>query len=159
MRPVIVHILAFLAICTGIAAAQPDSSDSGVPETSFAYTETQSRPFQVGTASWYGKGFDGKKTANGETYSLFQLTAAHRTLPLGSFIKVTNLRNRKWVIVRINDRGPVRRSRVIDLSYAAAGLLGLRGHGIEKVKLDLVEPPHPADATVAENQPLSGLPH
>jgi rare lipoprotein A len=81
---------------------------------------------------------------------MFLLTAAHRELPLGTLVRVTNLRNGRAVVVRINDRGPVPKSRIIDLSYGAAQLLGLRAHGVTKVRLDLV----PEDATVvAENNP------
>jgi rare lipoprotein A len=78
---------------------------------------------------------------------MFQLTAAHRQLPLGTWVKVTNLRNGKWVIVRINDRGPVPESRVIDLSYGAAQLLDLRARGVERVRLDIVTPEVVAMAT------------
>ena len=71
---------------------------------------------------------------------MFQLTAAHRTLPLGTLVRVTNLRNGETVIVRINDRGPVPKTRIIDLSYGAAQMLGLRARGIQKVRLDIVTP-------------------
>jgi rare lipoprotein A len=98
------------------------------------------RPYQVGRASWYGKKFHGKKTASGEAYDMFQFTAAHPLLPLGSYVKVTNLHNGRWVIVRVNDRGPVPRSRIIDLSYGAAMMLGLRAEGVGRVRLDLLEP-------------------
>lgn len=88
---------------------------------------------EVGTASWYGLPFQGRKTANGETYDMNQLTCAHRTLPLGSWVRVTNLKNKKTVVVRVNDRGPMLDNRVVDLSYAAAQFLGLKGVG--KVRL------------------------
>ena len=101
----------------------------------------RSKPLEVGTASWYGAAFEGKPTASGELYDMFELTAAHRTLPLGSWIKVTNLRNHRWVLVRINDRGPVPTDRIIDLSYTAAKILKMSGLGIAKVRLDLVETP------------------
>jgi rare lipoprotein A len=71
---------------------------------------------------------------------MFQFTAAHRYLPLGTWVKVTNLRNGKWVMVRINDRGPVPESRIIDLSYGAASMLEFRHEGVERVQLDLVTP-------------------
>jgi peptidoglycan lytic transglycosylase len=99
------------------------------------------RPYAIGQASWYGKDFDGKPTASGEPYDMYELTAAHRTLPLGSWVKVTNLRNRRWVLVRINDRGPVPLQRIIDLSYSAARILNMSGRGIAKVRLDLVKAP------------------
>lgn len=78
----------------------------------------------VGTASWYGTKFHGQATANGETYDLYGMTAAHKTLPLPSYVRVTNLDNGKSVIVRVNDRGPFYSDRVIDLSFAAAKKLG-----------------------------------
>lgn len=95
---------------------------------------------QVGTASWYGKQFHGRQTASGDTYDMFQFTAAHRTLPLGTLVKVTNLRNGKWVIVKVNDRGPYVGHRVMDLSYGAAQMLAFRQRGIERVKLEVIEP-------------------
>lgn len=98
------------------------------------------QPYQIGKASWYGKYFHGRTTANGETYDMFQFTAAHRELPLGTWLKVTNLRTGKWIIVRVNDRGPYVGNRVIDLSYAAAQILGFRERGLEKVRLDIVRP-------------------
>jgi len=102
--------------------------------------ETPIKPYQVGKASWYGKSFDGKTTASGEPYDMFQFTAAHRELPLGTWVRVTNLRNGRWVIVRINDRGPVPATRIIDLSYGAATILEFRQQGLERVRLDVVNP-------------------
>ena len=99
------------------------------------------KAYAVGVASWYGKDFDGKPTASGEAYDMYELTAAHRTLPLGTWVKVTNLRNRRWFLVRINDRGPVPLERIIDLSYSAARILQMSGRGIAKVRLDIVKPP------------------
>ncbi|HEV8524799.1 MAG TPA: septal ring lytic transglycosylase RlpA family protein [Terriglobales bacterium] len=98
------------------------------------------KPYQVGSASWYGKKFHGRTTASGEPYDMFQLTAAHRQLPLGTWLRVTNLRNGRWVMVRVNDRGPVPQTRIIDLSYGAASLLQLRHKGVERVRLDLIQP-------------------
>lgn len=97
-------------------------------------------PYQIGTASWYGRYFHGRTTASGEPYDMFRLTAAHRTLRLGTWVKVTNLRNGKSVIVRVNDRGPVPTSRIIDLSFEAATLLDFRARGLEKVRVDVVKP-------------------
>lgn len=93
----------------------------------------------VGRASWYGKKFHGRQTANGETYDMFQFTAAHKTLPLGTWLKVTNLRNGKWIIVRVNDRGPYVGDRILDLSYGAAQMLNFRAKGVEKVKAEVVD--------------------
>ena len=83
----------------------------------------------VGTASWYGPGFHGKKTASGERFNQYGLTAAHKTLPLGSRVKVTNLSNGQSVVVTINDRGPYVRGRMIDLSQGAKNAIGMGGVG------------------------------
>jgi len=96
------------------------------------------RPYQVGTASWYGEDFEGKPTASGEPFNMYELTAAHPTLPLGTLVKVTNLRNRRAVVVRINDRGPVVPGRIIDVSYSAARMLKFQGQGIQRVRLDVI---------------------
>ncbi len=106
------------------------------------YKKTNGKPHQVGKASWYGKPFHGRKTANGETYNMFQLTAAHPDLPLGTWVRVTNLRNLKSVVLRINDRGPYIDSRVIDTSYLAAEILGFREQGIVRVRLDVLPESH-----------------
>jgi rare lipoprotein A len=89
----------------------------------------------IGRASWYGPHFQGKKTANGEIYNMYDLTAASKTLPLGSYAKVTNLRNHRWILVRINDRGPMVDGRILDLSYASAEALHLVKAGVETVKI------------------------
>jgi rare lipoprotein A len=91
-----------------------------------------------GHASWYGQKFHGHLTANGEIYDMYQMSAAHKTLPLPSFVRVTNLKNGKQVVVRVNDRGPFHRGRVIDLSYAAALKLDVLKTGITDVKLDVI---------------------
>lgn len=103
-----------------------------VPSEKFSHTET-------GVASWYGPGFDGKKTANGERFDKRELTAAHRTLQMPSMVKVTNLDNGNSAIVRVNDRGPFSKSRVIDVSERAAELLGFKNHGTARVRLDVLE--------------------
>ena len=96
---------------------------------------------QTGRASWYGRGFHGRRTANGEHYDMYAMTAAHRTLPLGSYVRVTSLASSKSVVVRINDRGPYARGRVIDLSYLAASALGMHRAGVAKVSIERVEKP------------------
>jgi rare lipoprotein A (peptidoglycan hydrolase) len=93
---------------------------------------------EIGTASWYGDDFHGKATANGETYNMGSMTAAHPTLPLPSLVRVTNLRNNKSVIVRVNDRGPFAKNRVIDVSEKAATLLEFKGQGTTEVKVELL---------------------
>ena len=104
---------------------------------------------QTGTASWYGGQFHGHTTTNGEVYDMYRLTCAHRDLPLGSWVKVTNLINRKWVVLRVNDRGPFVDDRIIDLSYAAAQMLSI--NGIAKVKLELL----PQDKQSGPTQPTT----
>lgn len=93
---------------------------------------------EIGTASWYGDDFHGKKTANGEIYNMGSMTAAHPTLPLPSMIRVTNLRNGKSVVVRVNDRGPFAKNRVVDVSEKAATLLGFKDLGTTEVKIELL---------------------
>lgn len=95
---------------------------------------------QKGRASWYGRKFHGRKTANGETYDMYAMTAAHKTLPIPSYVRVTNLDNKHWVVVRVNDRGPFHDNRVIDLSYAAAKKLGIQQAGTGNVRVDIVTP-------------------
>lgn len=91
-----------------------------------------------GMASWYGPGFHGNKTANGERYDMHQLTAAHRTLPLGSIALIRSTSTGKEVTVRINDRGPFAKGRVLDLSYAGAHRLGMLGHGTDQIELRVI---------------------
>jgi rare lipoprotein A len=98
------------------------------------------KPYQVGTASWYGEQFQGKQTASGEPYDMRDFTAAHLSLPLGTFVRVTNLSNGKAVILRINDRGPYVEDRIIDVSYNAARALGFKERGLQKVRVDVYRP-------------------
>jgi rare lipoprotein A len=94
---------------------------------------------EVGWASWYGKDFHGRKTASGAVYDMYQLTAAHKTLPLGTTVMVTHLNNGRSVMVAINDRGPFVRGRIIDLSYAAAQALGMAEEGVAKVRVEVID--------------------
>lgn len=162
MRRRIAHGLAIFLCVAGLGAAQGNSgSDHGrgspqtkpKPATKSTLAKKRIRPFQVGTASWYGSYFHGKETASGEPYNMYDLTAAHPTLPLGTFVKVTNLRNGRTVVVRVNDRGPVVDGRIIDLSYGAARMLNLEHRGIQQVRLDLVSQPQ----TVAMLRPVARL--
>jgi len=133
-----------LAITLGAAPGntQTPDSDQGTPgQTQETLKPTPTKKYQVGKASWYGRLFQNKRTASGEPFDMNNLTAAHRTLPLGSWVKVTNLRNDRSVMVRINDRGPVRKSRIIDLSYGAAKMLGMGSSGISSVRLDILDTP------------------
>lgn len=93
----------------------------------------------VGMASWYGPGFHGRRTANGERFDQYTLTAAHRTLPFGTLVRVTNMNSGSSVVVRINDRGPFHGNRVIDLSKGAAEVIGLRSSGVAQVRLDILD--------------------
>ena len=96
---------------------------------------------EVGLASWYGHPYHGRAAASGETYDMEQFTAAHRTLPFGTLVRVVNLENSKTVDVRINDRGPFVDDRIIDLSHAAAQAIDLIGPGTARVRIEVVQPP------------------
>jgi rare lipoprotein A len=114
---------------------------------------------EQGTASWYGNKFHGRKTSNGEIYNMYAMTAAHKTLPIPSYLQVTNLDNGKSVVVRVNDRGPFHGNRLIDLSYAAATKLGYAQNGTGRVALRAVEPGQPINVTtVASAQPAPVIP-
>lgn len=102
------------------------------PKEDYSYSE-------VGIASWYGSDFHNKKTANGENYDMNTLTAAHRTLPLPSIVRVTNLENGRSLVLRVNDRGPYAKNRIIDISKRGAQLLGFQAQGTAKVRVDLLE--------------------
>jgi rare lipoprotein A len=105
------------------------------------YTPTDTPSFtQVGLASWYGDAFHGRLTANGEVYDVNGLTAAHPTLPLPSYVRVTDMENGRSIIVRVNDRGPFASDRIIDVSERVAGILGFQDDGTAKVKLDYIGP-------------------
>lgn len=162
MRRPLAHGLALALCIAGLGAAQGNSGsdhDRGSPaqpasqHSAAAKKARRGHPYQVGTASWYGEYFQGKDTASGEPYDMYDMTAAHPTLPLGTYVKVTNLRNGRAVIVRVNDRGPVVDGRIIDLSYGAAKALHMERHGIQQVRLDLVPQPE----TVAMLQPVARL--
>ena len=93
---------------------------------------------QRGLASWYGKKFHGRPTASGEIFDMNRMSAAHKTLPLGTYVRTVNLKNNKQIVVKINDRGPFVKGRIIDLSYAAAKKIGLIGPGVARVKLTVM---------------------
>jgi len=106
--------------------------------TGFVFTACATLPKaeMEGAASWYGRQHQGQKTASGEKFDMHALTAAHRTFPFGTRVRVTSLTTQKEVIVRINDRGPYARDRIIDLSYEAARRIGMIGRGFDQVKLE-----------------------
>ena len=113
------------------------------------YTLKSSQGFRErGIASWYGKKFHGRRTSTQEVYDMYAMTAAHKSLPLPTYVEVTNLKNRRRVIVRVNDRGPFYANRVIDLSYAAAYRLGIIKAGTGLVEIRALDPSAPIQATV-----------
>jgi rare lipoprotein A len=136
--------LVSVLLVVGIGAAQrqtkPGSKESEATcsRQIHAQAKTKYQTYQVGTASWYGSDFEGRLTASGEPFNMYDLTAAHPTLPLGSLVRVTNLENGRRTYVRINDRGPVVEGRIIDLSYRAAEILQFKGQGLQQVRLELV---------------------
>ena len=97
------------------------------------------KAYQIGIASYYGKKFHGRKTANGETFNMYKLSAAHRVLPLGTVVKVTHLEKGRWVVVKVNDRGPYIEGRILDLSFAAALELEMVQQGTARVMIEIVE--------------------
>jgi rare lipoprotein A len=142
-------VASLLSSCTGIhepmsvpsaGEPQPDAAGAELPPTTHV---------QVGVASWYGKDFHGRPTASGEIYDMYQPTAAHLTAPLGTYALVTNLENGQSVRVRINDRGPYKRPRILDLSYEAARQLDMVRPGLGRVQIDfLAEPAFVVQPTV-----------
>lgn len=144
------------------ATQAPGDEDAGRRTLMDAATDTPatglataSGTIEEGMASWYGPNFVGRPTANGEVFDPSQLTAAHRTLPFDTRVRVTNLENGRSVVVRINDRGPFKDNRVIDLSQAAAREVGLMGSGVAPVRIDLASQ-GPGQRTVAEDPRLTG---
>jgi rare lipoprotein A len=128
--PVIRALFAMVGLVGFLLATTPDVTHGGASQSA-----------QVGVASWYGKQHHGRKTASGERFSRGKLTAAHRSLPLGTKVKVTNLRTKQQVVVTITDRGPYKggKHRIIDVSEAAAARLGLLERGTERVQVVVVE--------------------
>ncbi|HMJ66385.1 MAG TPA: septal ring lytic transglycosylase RlpA family protein [Candidatus Binatia bacterium] len=125
-------VLSIIVLGTGCAS----TSGSRTPS---AASTADVRP-AVGIASYYGKKYHGRKTASGETYNMHALTAAHRSLPFGTQVKVTNLANERAVVVRINDRGPFVKGRIVDVSLEAARRLQIIGAGTARVRLEPVKP-------------------
>jgi len=112
---------------------------------------------QKGVASWYGKKFHGRKTSNGETYNMYGVTAAHKTLPFGTYVDVHNLDNGKKITVRINDRGPFVKDRIIDLSFGAAKKLDVTGPGTARVRITALGRKNKADSAETKKQPYIPL--
>jgi len=138
---------------------EPVKASTVRPYTVFGQTYVpmaQVAPYKArGTASWYGKRYHGQPTSSGEIYDMYAMTAAHPTLPIPSFVRVTNLRNAKSVVVRINDRGPFHSDRLIDLSYAAAYKLGIINHGSDLVEVQAIVPADQRQATAPAPRPTS----
>jgi rare lipoprotein A len=168
MRRRVAHGLMIATLIVGLGAAQGPNNSEAAPTQNSPTKKPQNTkptiknpPYQVGTASWYGEYFEGKPTASGENYDMYDLTAAHPTLPLGTYVRVTNLRNGRAVVVKINDRGPIVPGRIIDVSFGAARVLKFENRGLQRVRLDLVEPrtQHRQDyETMAFNDPVAKLP-
>lgn len=136
----IIFLLTFLSIVCLVSTGDQQQQKKSTPAVNlFATKPIAHYDFTLtGRASWYGVPFHGRTTANGETYNMNALTAAHKTLPFGSIIKVTNLANSKSVLVRINDRGPYIRGRQIDLSYAAAQKIDMVSQGVSPIKMEIL---------------------
>ena len=109
-----------------------------------------------GIASWYGTKFHGRRTSSGEPYDLYAMTAAHKSLPLPTYVRVTNLENGRSIVVKVNDRGPFHDNRVIDLSYAGAYKLGMLGRGTAKVEVRAIDPRRPQQLPPAPPAPPPG---
>jgi rare lipoprotein A len=153
-----------LGLTVTVVASPPLNPNSSAPDLasltpasarSESSTPAKKHWFEIGKASWYGGVFNGKKTANGEHYDMTAWTCAHRTLPLGSWVKVTNLYNRKTIFLRVNDRGPVAESLIVDLSYAAARKLGISGLGKVKIEPVPANDPKLIDQMIASVKPIA----
>jgi rare lipoprotein A len=129
---------------------EPVSDKEAAAIQKAAATSSEMAVYETGIASWYGGDFHGQRTANGEIYDMYKLTAAHKTLPFNTLVEVENLDNTNRVIVRINDRGPFLKNRIIDLSYKAAQKLGCDADGVAPVSLRILDP------TVVGNTPPPG---
>jgi rare lipoprotein A (peptidoglycan hydrolase) len=173
MRRFIATTVTALLLCGGMEAASVPVTPKNTPSQPVATAKTPrtnlktAKPgeitgkaarksarkslFQIGKCSWYGKAFHGKKTASGERFDRYQFTAASKTIPIGSYVKVTNLRNDRWVVLRVNDRGPYVGNRILDVSEGAANMLELKARGVERVK---VEPINPVQLAVADVSPI-----
>lgn len=146
MLRVLSSVAATLLFATALGAAPGNSTPESLKGAPGQTQDTKPKPLGktlVGKASWYGRIFQHHTTASGEPYDMNDLTAAHRSLPMGSWVKVTDLKTDRSVVVRINDRGPVARNRIIDLSYSAAKILGMRG--VDRVRLDVLQTPEVAE--------------
>lgn len=156
--------IVFLCTVSWLALLQGCASKTGVssvyvppPKKVPEAPPSPPRRVQEGVASWYGPGFHGNRTSSGETYDMFQMTAAHRTLPLGTKLLVTNLENQRTVEVVVNDRGPFVGDRIIDLSYSAARVLGMVEPGTARVRLEIIEDPPGGPSADFSSEPIYSL--
>ncbi len=140
-----VSFLLGLALSATVIASPPSKRNGSAATTTAAH-----RWFQIGKATWYGRSFQGKRTATGERFNMNALTCAHPTLPLGSWLRVTNLSNAKSTFVRVNDRGPYTAHSIVDLSFAAAQRLAMFGHAQVRVEQVRSDDPELAEAMVNE---------
>ncbi|WP_130802884.1 septal ring lytic transglycosylase RlpA family protein [Acinetobacter ihumii] len=120
----------------------PEDEPSVIEKLNTVASNTVRKFTQTGVASWYGRQFHGRKTASGDTFDMNELTAAHRSLPLNCYIRVTNKDNGQSVVVKVNDRGPFHGNRVLDLSYGAAKRIGITNAGTAKVSIERVDGPN-----------------
>jgi rare lipoprotein A len=164
MRRLFAHGLASVLVVVSLGAAQGPKG-SGSKDIQVTITPPSAKavsakpkphaPYQIGTASWYGEYFEGRATASGEPFNMYDLTAAHPKLPLGSWVRVTNLSNGRRIFVRINDRGPIIPGRIIDLSFSAAQALNFQQKGLQQVRLDLVSARETQPKQIAMIQPVA----
>lgn len=133
-------VVSVLVVLAGVWGCSTVTRPTPVPAAESSRQPSGPGRSQVGLASWYGQFHHGLRTASGETFDMEELTAAHRTLPLGTHLRVTNLENGRTVRVRVNDRGPYIDGRVVDLSREAARVLDMVGRGVVPVRLDVVGP-------------------
>ena len=138
-------LLALAVSATVIASPLNPPASSNRPASPVKH-----RWYEIGKASWYGSAFQGRLTATGERFNMNSLTCAHRTLPLGSWLRITNLHNSKTTFVRVNDRGPYEPHAIVDLSFAAAQKLGLLGNGQVRVEQVKADDPELAHALIAQ---------
>ena len=138
----LILLVCFLVGCgpRRVAIPEPRTVPRVTPPPVESVEKRETRGVQYGVASWYGDDFHGKQTASGEIYDMYQLTCAHNTLPLGTTVIVTNLENGKSLEVRVNDRGPFVKNRIIDLSYAGAKMLGFYEQGTAPVRVETLGP-------------------
>lgn len=135
--------LFLLALCLAACGTVPTPAPAPAPASAPAPPLEQATFTQLGVASWYGAGHQGHPTATGEPFDMNKLTAAHRTLPLNTIVRVTNIATRKTIKLKVNDRGPFTRGRIIDLSARAARELGINDDGLAQVRIEVFDSDQP----------------